>query len=400
MTSLGYPVVGAEIQGAGLRTDALSGDWYSWSGEPSKATTGPDGRARLRHPLWFQTTAAWSPVNRVAFDVEHPDYVPYREGGFPAGEGECRVVLKRGSFLIVSGWIDSPERVIAEVVPHLSDRGEIGFEEWMPIADGRLSCDKIRPGVHAICLSFEGRPGDPWCSEIVQFTLAEEELKELHLELLPPRRLRGALDPSVPRPVEEGQVELCIYTGVDGEGPILARCFEADVAADGTFELGGLPPGQGEIIGLCRGWASSGPAPPAEGQVVDRWIQQVDPGALEEPFVLRMEPTASLEVTVLDPGGEPLPGARLILSPNVYWTCGDSDFFLNREFKATSDARGIASLDDLPSEEDEFVYVHHPDYRMPLNEAPWGGERRYAWADLVSGETTRVTVQLEEPGED
>jgi hypothetical protein len=38
---------------------------------------------------------------------------------------------------------------------------------------------------------------------------------------------------------------------------MMSREFTAEVRPDGSFEFESIPPGAGQIIGICNGWASA-----------------------------------------------------------------------------------------------------------------------------------------------
>ena len=392
--ALGHPIPRAVVRGRGLRSERHPGDWFGWHGQELALETDGQGLARLEYTPEFKSGSERLRTDGLAFDVDHPEYLPRQIGGHPLDAGACRVTLEQGAFLVVAGRLADSGSVVHEVVPHLSEQAELTAGPWQPVRDGRPSNDRIPAGRHALYLEWE-REGTPWYSEVHEFEVVAGEYKELELELLPPRSLRGEFDARVPRPVLEGEVELNLYTGLDEERePVLSRSFKAAVAADGSFELSALAPGAGEMIGICRGWTS------LEFEVGEQddelWLQQVEPAHFEgEPFVLAMRPSASCEVSVLDEAGEPLPGALAILTPNVYWSNGDADYFLGRTWRAESDSRGVARLENLPSGAAEWLLLSLEGHRMPLREAPFGGQRRYAWVDLRAGECTRVEVRLE-----
>jgi hypothetical protein len=194
------------------------------------------------------------------------------------------------------------------------------------------------------------RPGEggTWASSVVEFELGEEEVKELALELHPPRTLRGVLDPAVPRPVHNGQVQINVHLRSPGDrsGPRGLRLFGAAVQADGSFEIPGLPPGGGEMIGMCDGWVSreQETGEGSEQSHSSLKLQQVD-ATSDELFVLAMERTARLEVLVLDAHGQPVEGAQIQTWPNVHWSCGYAQIFLDRQWIAATDASGRAEIE-------------------------------------------------------
>jgi len=392
----GNPVPGAVATTRGVRPKDHPGDYWSITeGQVATGETDLAGIVELAYPRWLGTYQDREEVAKVMFVVEHPDYVTFEEQqGVPVDEAETVVTLERGSFLIVSGWIDSPDQRLLDVVPHLSDGAGVADADWLPIRDGRPSCNKIPPGRHAVYLTFERTDGT-WASDVVEFELEEAEREELHLQLFSPRSLLGTLDEAVPRPVVDGEVCLGLNRGTGWGTPSMLRLYRAPVDADGSFELAGLPPGTGEMVGLCRGWVSRTALVPAEDEDddPDRILQPVPAGATD--FVLAMEPTATVEVRVLDPDGEPLPGAAVWMWPNVRWSNGYSSILLDRQFVAVSGPDGTARVVDLPAGTNEGLQVVLDGYRMPERTSRWDQTRRQEWVDLVSGERTRLEVVME-----
>jgi hypothetical protein len=192
--------------------------------------------------------------------------------------------------------------------------------------------------------------------------------------------------------VQSGEVELSVHIGTPGDrsGPRGMRVFGAEVQPDGSFEIPDLPPGTGEMIGMCDGWVSREVEPLEEdaGKPVLK-LQQVDPAAGD--FVLAMEHTARLEVQLLDPDGEPVEGALVQMSPNVHWSPGYSRIFLEREWMATSDASGRVEIENLPPGK-QLMRLVHADLCLPPNEAD--PANRWVWPVLVSGETTALELRL------
>ena len=95
--------------------------------------------------------------------------------------------------------------------------------------------------------------------------------------------------------------------------------------------------------------------------------------------------------------GSPLKNAFVRTSPNVHWKVGFAALFEpRRSIPPRTGSRGITLVENLPAGEGEGAGIQHPYYRLPMQTSPWGAERRMIWIDLVSGETTKVTVRLEE----
>lgn len=402
----GTPVSQALVRATGLRTTKDPGSWYGY-GAGIRDETDSAGIAELSHPVWNTGIGGeWSDVSKLCFTVEHSSYVTQDVEGVVTLD-EIVVVLQQGAVLVVSGWIEDTAAIVHDVRPRLNYQIELTSDDWVPLRDGRLSCNKIPPGDHIVSLLHE-RDGVPYTSAGREFSLAVGEQVELHLRLFPPHTLRGTLDESVPRPIENGVVTVAVQSGAQERGAVLMHNFSAAVDPDGSFEVVDLPPGEIEIIAFCMGWSS---VRPPRADRPDLRENQVVPPDHEGDFVLRMQPTSRLRVTVLGPSGELLEGAVVQMWPNVHWKTGFAGFFAigrddiglamgSRRWLNHTDAAGVALLENLPAEDSASLNIRIQSLVLPAATPPWGGSpRRGAWVDLVSGETATIRVQLQQ-GED
>src|SRR5258705_2850604 len=381
---LGAPVPNAEINMVGMRTKRDPRAHYAWPTEPSLGRTAADGTGRIWYPVWVTPD---DEAGKLTFKVSPPDFVTRIVDDFDVGAERRVIVLERGAFVIVSGWIESASERILDVEPLLTEEVKLPGGAWQRIRDGRLSTANIQTGAHAIYLRHADAEKGLWFSAVTPFSLAEAEQKELHLQLLPATRLEGRLEDEVPRPVLNGTVLLNLLVVDRAGGPVtMMREFRAPIRADGTFALPDLPPGDGQIIALCDGWASERVGDPGTPDD-ERIAQKVDP-ASGGIFVLKMEPTASLKATLRDPQGKPVEGAFLSCWPNVQWLNGYSSTFLGQSWSATSDARGEVVVANIPCGTVWYGVAHRElDLEM-------GAEDRTQQADLQPGKTLEVVLDL------
>ncbi len=404
----GAAVVDAKIRMTGLYSERNPRITNDWIGEPSSGVTGADGSLRLRYPLWIDPDRRTS---QVAFRIEHPDFMAFEAQGFPVDPAPRVIVLQRGAFVIVSGWIDTAADVVRDVTPHLTWGAVVAEDSWTPIKDGRLACANIPPGRHGLYLSYSSTQHGPCFSEVAFFDLAMGEQKELHLRLLPGRGFKGKLDEAVPRPVIDGAVMVNLAVGSsESSGATMSREFTAEVKPDGSFEFESIPPGAGQIIGICSGWASArveSDQPQSSPRLEtlskeerEKKIalmrdlamvpQSVNPAVLEGPFELQMERTATVQATIDDAKGRPIADAELSLSPNVHWSTGHSSAFMHRTYSGQSDAGGQVTLSNLPRGV-VFADVQHERFVLP---AKSGADRRIQ-IELAAGESREVRIVLE-----
>ena len=405
----GRAVADAELSIGGLRKETDPGSWYEMRSGTATATSDVSGLARIDYLRWVDIDGRTSAVD---LEVKHTEFVPFRDSSFPIGVGQHPVVLQRGATVVVSGWFGSPQRVVADVTVQVEADAQLPSSGWTREPDGRLSTTQLAPGKHLIRLDHESSELGLLASAVESFELAENEWEVLHVELHPLETLRGRLDDAVPRPVLDGHVMVNLHEAFPGSPRVsISRTFETVVLEDGTFELAGLPRGRGQIIALSSGWVSrrmrvesaeeeqvqapEGASPEdVEGLLrlaADRALQAQHVSVpTPPPFVVAMEPTGVLEVTVRAPDGSPLDGAFVAASPNVRWVGIGSTIFPWREWSTSTDATGRARIEDLPPEASLWVFAVHHSFRMKLADRD-----RPPGVTIRSGETTQLEIELE-----
>ena len=131
-------------------------------------------------------------------------------------------------------------------------------------------------------------------------------------------------------------------------------------------------------------------------------------------IVVKMVPTTSCRIKVLGPDGNPVAGAICRIWPDVQWWDGGSSGYCAPErstaealrgqllgdglweqveqlFAATTDADGIAVVENLPVDAQEELEVLHEDLELPLDDA----KQRIRNVELKAGRRTEVTVKLQ-----
>jgi len=391
----GAPVAAAEIQLAGLRRKSERGSCFGWRGEPSSGKTATDGTLKLPFPVWVNLD---DETGEIVLYVRHPDYATFEDQGCKIAP-VVDIVLKRGSTLVIAGWIGAREHVVTDVTPSFSWDVDLQPDDWFPRRDGRLTTTRVHPGTHVVYLQWQSKELGTFFSDITEFTLVQGEDLDLLLELRPAQHLVGKIGDEVPRPVVDAEVSIGIQGGA-GRASVLHRRSIA-VQPDGNFEFTALPPGDAQIVGLCRGWASArvrdeGPA--SAGSVPDEhsWMApRLDVRSFEGLYELRMEPTAALELTLVDPDGKPAAGVTIKAWPNVCWRINACSMFLDdRSWSAKSDSNGLVRIEDVPAGE-HGIGAEDPDLDLPIAEAGGGGGMRIHHVAFVSGETARKSFTLE-----
>ena len=441
----GKPVAGAVITPDGLRPK-LNGGHYGWSDKrapkPLPVATDADGVAPVPYPPFVIEHLE---TGEISFSIDHPDFCPDRpfrtvDAAPPVnaklpeklrhfGKVLLRrvrarpapVVLKRGAIVQVSGYIGSRVASVTNLTADVSDFWVASTNNpWLKITPALRECRRIPTGNRTLRLAHAAADGSIFFSEIESFVAVAGATNRFELELKRGRRLFGRLDDSVPRPITNGRVVMeVIPPGSQKGGDRHQWHAWTALAPDGTFSFDSLPPGVVEIVVLCDGFVSRNPPFARRSLRVPQAFTNPPP---DESVVIAMEPTAALEVTALGERGQPLPGARVAVWPNVIWAdwgttilCSDlynsADLLRpnppdrktfwenhNTDFDSVADSNGIAVVKNLPIGTDEFV-VQHAEYELPVRKDS-GEATRARSMRLIPGETNRQTVTLQKRGTD
>jgi hypothetical protein len=239
---------------------------------------------------------------------------------------------------------------------------------------------------------------------IQEFEAHSGERVELSVELHSAVDLAGVLDASVERPVLDGHVMLGVPYGspVGEDDNRLWYWFETDIHEDGSFLFRELPAGRGYLFALARGFVSrlTQAETAFDGQVITGDLdapgareslrellqhiqapQRTDIPAPASPFVLEMEATGALEITLHDEDGDPIVGARVRAFPSIDWPGMDSILVPWHDCASITDSAGVARIENLPVSESMGWSAGEP----PL----------YFVLSVQSGQVTQHTLELE-----
>ena len=436
----GKPVTGAWITPDGVRTKPgpYAGSHYGWlrgtNGPPATPVqTDRNGIAPVPYPKYVFERIE---TGQISFAVSHPEFVPDRPFRIvttipPAGAPvqvwlgyllqrlkfralvaqPPPVTLKPGAAVRLTAKNAGPaeDRVFAlfsTIAP-----GDESF--WTNPAPGVVLSGQVAPGTNLAQLVQLDRDGVASFSDVVPVTAALGNACDVQLELRRGLVVSGQLDPSIRRPIRHGRViaqVTSLHTQARDQPPQWHAWTEA--REDGTFRFASLPPGFLEISAICDGFISTNG--PGQSSLRHPQPHELGPGDLE--LVIGMEPTARLEVTLLGPGGKPVPDARVVTWPNIQYgdwaatifgDCYNTADFLRKtvtrenwsrsmppDFEGTSDSNGLAVVPNVPAEVNQFA-VEHGALQLPAVDSGVGEKRRDATVTLVRGRTNRVTVRLE-----
>ncbi|HEY1786346.1 MAG TPA: hypothetical protein VGG30_12380 [Pirellulales bacterium] len=426
----GEPIEGATVRPWAIRTTRGHGSWslqgYGHS-EPPTLTTDAEGQVTIPFPRFAQFDDR-IPPQALTCRVGHSDYAETFYNDVPVTPETvadvAKIVLQIGALVEVTAF--APDEAVAIDRLHvLRSSSSSGDGPRVKInARGRLELPRLPAGTELLRLAYFPEQGPALVSEVKTPNLKNDQHVSLRAKMMPMVRVRGRLDASVPRPVKNGRVVSEINESTDKHSLDWRAC--AMIQEDGTFTLEDLPYGDIQVTALCDGFVADGGAAPefAKGAAVganEPGRPQVFPVAeADNEIVLKMVPTASCKIRVLDPDGRPVAGAQCGFWPNVHWWNGGGQIYCSplvstadvlrdpkgparqsREseqlFTATTDADGIAVVKNLPTQERSFG-VHHDHFHLPIGD--WN--ERIVRVELKAERQTEITVKVEakeaEPG--
>lgn len=444
----GKPVAGAVIVPEGLRTKPgpYSSGWYGWAtGEntaPNKPViTDKAGYARVQYPKFVFEHIE---TGVIIFSVNHPDFVPDRPERVvstapPKGAPwkvwrdyvwdriqhrvnvvrPDKVVLLKGASLKLSVKPGSAAPKDAKLFAQISagEGEDTNFWQW-PESD-MLITHRLAAGPQTLRAIEIESSGSVWFSDVVTITAVSGQTNEVAVDLKRGVAVHGRLDAGVPRPVRNGRIIAHVWPQghKPQDSPPQWHAWSV-IREDGSFDINSLPEGDLEVVALCDGFVNTnGP-----GKYKFIYPQKYALGTNDLAITVGMEPTARLEVHVMDDEAKPLPGAHVSAWPNVRYgewaavilgsDCYNmSDLFLPKpgskpirwwrqpvpDLEGTSGSTGIAVLSNLPVMVKQ-ISVDHTNFELPAIEGFGGQKQRLATITLKAGETNEVYIKLEPRG--
>lgn len=426
------PVAGVKIQPNGLRTKIDPVTWWGWSLNQAipvpttPAVTNADGIASIVYPKYIGVKLE---AGAITFNATHPEYCPAASQGY-AVDGNDKLVLKKGATLKVVGYVSSKANTVPVKVQVTDAEVQMDDSAWQDAGNNVQVTHQLPAGKHYVRLIQLPQDAPPRFSEAVKLETEAGREYTLQLEIRPGVRVEGNLDTSVPRPVRDGWIigdaspaERDMDKNIQAYSEwirIVPNWYvQVPIAEDGTFVLPSVPAGGLQLVGMCEGYLSKSPALwhspgmfnpqafPASGQAA-----QVE---------LKMEPSATCEIHVVNEQGQPVEGAKVAFWPNygingratiLAPSCASSEdilrgkakdsiaiFYRPTPYQATTNTEGIATVKGLPGMKETFR-VTSDKYELPAMPTYGDLRRREVVADLASGKTTAVTVTVQSKGKD
>jgi beta-lactamase regulating signal transducer with metallopeptidase domain len=461
------------VQNAQVRLQFISGEdgGGSFVGETMTASTNAVGIVEVSVP---------EDAGSVSIKIAADGFNEFSERQAAAGSSSIR--LKRGRSIHVRA-VDEAGNVLAKAVPLLAGHRVVG-REFLPQKDGSFKSPSVDLKRRLMRVVSAQENGPFLFSELTDVEEAKPDAAGvLELVLKPGARITGRLDDSVPRPISEGYVQLMVAEGpghqlrlpirdengrYNDESWVQPWTWEetASVQPDGTFAFESVPAGGvAQLHVVVDGYMSVNPsletllasietpgATPQEtatsllSQIghIEMWPTLI---RLDRPSVdvlIKCRPTASCDFRILDPSGNPIPGAEMYFHPNGMFISGGgfqlefnslasstlveallhdapmktemspgrtihvpmSDVELKMHSWAESsftrrksDAEGRVKIRNLPAGLRQRYLVLKYGYRMPVSQLYHPGssddDRREGYVDLTAGETIESTIYLD-----
>ena len=396
-------------------------------------------------------------ADRVIITVKADGFGEFNEDQ-PAS-GSSVVAMKPGRVIRVRA-VDADQKILKQAVPLLAEHRVWG-REFEPQKDGTFKSPSVSLKRKLMRVAAAQDDGPMLFSELIDVATAKpSEDGVLQLTLKPGTRIEGKLDDSVPRPINEGYVELCLVEAEDhkfGSGAWRWNDF-TPVKPDGTFVFESVPGGgHAQIHVLVDGDISKKPTVEslkeymrehklAEETAIAQQLDDFDYRAMRGLFVTLDQPvvtitvpcekTASCDFLLLDPSGKPVPNVEVRFNPNgvftfgrqfnptgsmyesllveglrknlTIWIGGDASLPHGREAKqqhewtdkwisrAKSDADGRVRVRNLPGRGRESFHVEAKDYALPVS--PLLNDKDFAKRSLDDDSDRYAVVELA-PGE-
>jgi hypothetical protein len=421
----GNPVEEATVYCTGMRTKIKPGSHWGWTEEEHgplpKLKTNEKGIVAMPVPKFVTEKLV---TGAMTWTVEHPDFVPFREDRNVVDPTEIK--LQRGFKIAVTA-------VNAETGEKIKDNlyGVAGGSraDWKLKNSGMLVSPTFaaKATTVRICCFVEGQPA--LFSKAIKIEPGDKSrvlLKDVELKI--GTRVEGKLDDSIERPIENGYVAAGTVENISQESGWRRPWSWNDkvpINADGTFVFESLPTDEVlQMIPICDGWVPSLPEKvdvlkffPDQANKIGNGFALPQLVKLEGEKVtteLRMEKATTLDITIEDPDGQPIPEAKVMMWPNQLWfnlgsqilgtayssrevmvgnRAGGYEYDREMRFAGTTNKQGVVTIRNLPAGT-ESIAVQHKEYEPPISEQ----DSRSQSVDLKLDEPNVITIKMEKKG--
>lgn len=407
-----------------LRSTQASSSWSDdLYGPQVPSRTGDDGCATVSIPASGHTQRE---IQSVFVYLSHHEYcktsaeIRIPDEGLEAGSA-AELAINSGIRLTLDVRDADGKPVTSNCFVLLHGQSEY-WRECERDPNGRLITGALPSDASPLRIAHLPREGAAQFSEPHHWSVEDSATHQARLAVAAGGEVRGRLDERVPRPVTAGQVIAVITDPIAApRNPFLWEEVAA-ISEDGSFRFASLPPGGDlQLIALCDGHVSTEPLdiefdilrlryPTLRDPISPsmHYPQVVRNTGREREVVLRMQPTARTRVRLIDRGGLPLEGLRVIASPNQYFLgLGSSILGMGYRsaehlrtgkyvpiqtvtFERFSSAEGVVEFDNLAPGRLRALHIESSGRYQSLLSSP---------LELAPGENVSINRTVSRPGE-
>ncbi|MEO8268511.1 MAG: hypothetical protein ABI557_02250 [Aureliella sp.] len=320
------PIVGAAVLVNGVRCAEDPGSWYSWpttnAGKDNSFITDENGEATFEYPKFLGAPPDYSTITTLTFNFSHSGFVSDRAEA-AIDELKTTHTLQPGCRVVFTA-VDEQQQSIDRFGCLIGGPSP----DWK-LSDGTIQSSAVPSGKWQTMLVAPREDGVTLFSGILPARYASGgEFKINNVRLSPGLRVQGKLSDNVPRPIVDGVVIAFSQPKPTPEAiekrEAISWTDAVKIAADGSFEFASLPAsGRLQLISVCRDWVIVDQAREGnplrggskQGILLDLDNTDIKSNLLDK-VVLDMEPTGTLEVTVVDGDGNPVSDIRVGTNPN------------------------------------------------------------------------------------
>lgn len=377
----GDPIPHAEVMPYAMRMREGGGHGY-WNrkvyGPPKSALSNENGEAVIQYPGHVRVEPNIMTTSLVTFSVTHTDFVK-KTVHFQLGPEKAEVTLEAGCEVELSA-VDTDRQPIEGFGVLIA--GPYSPELWAEGKEGTRRSRAIKDGTWQTMLVKLRKDEPALFSSVVPLRVRPAQRVRLrNLQMQPGTKVHGILSDNVPRPVKGYVVATSVPLPAEDswkeKDPSLTWHDWVEVGADGSFELESLPrSGELQLIAICEGWLSSTVSddPVARSLVAG---QVFDIEGDEQSVVVKMEPTGTLEVSLVAEDGQPFTEGRISSWPNQHYLKGGNTLLGNRFRSALQIQNQLLPPDariSYPDDELQLPYIREvgPDGTATLKGLPVG----------------------------
>jgi hypothetical protein len=324
----GAAIPRAEVMPYAMRMREREGHGF-WQqkvyGPPRTALSNEQGEAIIQYPGHVRVGPDIMTTRLVTFLVKHTDFVQ-KIVHFDLGPDKADVTLEPGCEVELSA-VDTDRNSIEGFGVLMA--GPYASELWADGKEGARRSRSLKDGTwQTMLVKLQKEEGPTLFSDVLALRIRSTKRVRFHnIQMRPGSKVRGTLSDNVPRPVKEGYV-----VSTSAPKPAADSWTEKDpsvlwhewveVAPDGSFEFKSLPrSGELQLIAICDGWISSTvSAEPAARTLVAGQVFNIEDD--EHSFVVKMEPTGTLEVSLVTEDGKPFTEGQISSWPNQHYLKG------------------------------------------------------------------------------